>query len=110
MPILRVEQKHEKPFEVELIKDSFTIGRSSGNDLAFNHLSLSRHHAMITKETDDFYLEDCGSRNGTFLNGARIAGKTLLKSSDSIQLGEIVLRFVDPALAGLDTPSKSLVF
>lgn len=102
MPILRVEQKHEKPFEVELIKDQFTIGRSSGNDLAFNHLSLSRHHAQIIKDNEDFYLEDCGSRNGTFLNGARIAGRTMLKSSDSIQLGEIILRFVDPALAGLE--------
>jgi serine phosphatase RsbU (regulator of sigma subunit) len=102
MPILRIEQKHEKPFEVELIKDSFSIGRSSGNDLAFNHLSLSRRHAMIIKEKDDFYLEDCGSRNGTFLNGARIAGRTMLKSSDTIQLGEIILRFVDPALAGLE--------
>lgn len=101
MPILRVEQKHEKPFEVELIKDVFTVGRSSGNDLAFNHLSLSRHHAKLLKEKDQFFLEDSGSRNGTFLNGNRLTGRQSVKNGDVIQLGEIILRFVDPAAGGL---------
>ncbi|HET6267607.1 MAG TPA: SpoIIE family protein phosphatase [Acidobacteriota bacterium] len=96
MPIIRVEQKHEKPFEVDLVKDLFTIGRSSGNDLAFNHLSLSRHHAKIVKDKEAYTIEDAGSRNGTFLNGTKIAGATTLNSGDVIQLGEIILRFIEP--------------
>ncbi|HSP07619.1 MAG TPA: SpoIIE family protein phosphatase, partial [Acidobacteriota bacterium] len=96
MPLLRVEQKHEKPYEVDLNKDSLTIGRSSSNDLVFNHLSLSRHHARITKKEDTFLVEDAGSRNGTFLNGVRLRQPTPLKSGDVVQLGEILLRFNEP--------------
>jgi phosphoserine phosphatase RsbU/P len=81
---------------VELEKDVCTIGRSSSNDLTFNHLSLSRHHARIIKRDDKYFLEDTGSRNGSFLNGIRIHQATALKPGDVIQLGEITLRFVLP--------------
>jgi sigma-B regulation protein RsbU (phosphoserine phosphatase) len=96
MPVLRIEQKHEKPFEVELNKDAVTVGRSSSNDLVFNHLSLSRHHARVIRKDDKFYVEDAGSRNGTFHNGIRVRQPTLLKSGDLIQLGEIIIRFIEP--------------
>lgn len=96
MPVLRVEQKHEKPYEIDLNKDSLTIGRSSSNDLVFNHLSLSRHHAHILKKDDIYMVEDAGSRNGTFLNGIRLRQATPLKNGDVVQLGEILLRFNEP--------------
>ena len=96
MPILRVEQKHEKAYDIELSKDSFTIGRSSANDLTFNNLSLSRHHARLVKRDEKYFLEDAGSRNGTFLNGIRIRQASPLKNEDVIQLGEITLRYLVP--------------
>ena len=96
MPVIRVEQKHEKPYEMELAKDTFSIGRSSANDLTFNNLSLSRHHARIIKRDDNYFVEDSGSRNGTFLNGIRIRQASPLKNEDVIQLGEITLRFLIP--------------
>ncbi len=96
MPRLRVEQKHDKAYDVELDKDILSIGRSSSNDLVFNHLSLSRHHARVLKKEDKWYVEDSGSRNGTFLNGVRIRQTTALKSGDMIQLGEITIRFLEP--------------
>jgi serine phosphatase RsbU (regulator of sigma subunit)/pSer/pThr/pTyr-binding forkhead associated (FHA) protein len=96
MPRLRVEQKHDKPYDVELDKEILSIGRSSSNDLVFNHLSLSRHHARLSKKEDKWYVEDSGSRNGTFLNGVRIRQTTPLKSGDMVQLGEITLRFLEP--------------
>src|SRR5262245_23149889 len=96
MPRLRVEQKHDKAYDVELDKDVLSIGRSSSNDLVFNHLSLSRHHARVLKKEDKWYVEDSGSRNGTFLNGVRIRQNTALKSGDMIQLGEITIRFLEP--------------
>src|SRR3990172_12552428 len=96
MPLLRVEQKHEKPYDIELEKENFSIGRSSANDLTFNNLSLSRHHARIIKRDDNYFVEDSGSRNGTFLNGIRIRQASPLKNEDVIQLGEITLRFLIP--------------
>jgi sigma-B regulation protein RsbU (phosphoserine phosphatase) len=96
MPLLRVEQKHEKPFEVDMNKEAFTIGRSSANDLTFNNLSLSRHHARIIRKEEKFFVEDTGSRNGTFLNGIRIRQASPLKNEDVIQLGEITIRYLSP--------------
>ena len=96
MPLLRVELRHEKPFDVELTSDSFAIGRSSESNLKFNHLSLSRHHARLVRKDDLYYLEDMKSSNGTFLNGARIRQPSLLTNGDMINLGEIVIRFVEP--------------
>jgi hypothetical protein len=96
MPLLRVEQKHEKPFEIDLNKDAFSIGRSSANDLTFNNLSLSRHHARIVRKEEKFFVEDTGSRNGTFLNGVRIRQASPLKNEDVIQLGEITIRYLSP--------------
>ena len=96
MPLLRVEQKHEKPFEIDLDKEAFTIGRSSANDLTFNNLSLSRHHARIVRKDTKYFVEDTGSRNGTFLNGIRIRQASALKNEDVIQLGEITIRYLSP--------------
>src|ERR1041384_5262324 len=96
MPVVRIEQRHGKLFEVELNRDTFAIGRSSDNDLHFNHLSLSRHHARMVKKDERYYLEDTRSRNGTFLNGIRIRQASPLKNEDVIQLGEITLRFIEP--------------
>lgn len=107
MPILRVELKQEKPFDVELLKEAFTIGRSSNNDLTFNNLSLSRHHAKILHDGEKWSLEDSGSRNGTFLNGIRLNQNSLLKHGDVIQLGEIVLRFIDPLSERLQVTDTS---
>ena len=96
MPLLRVEQKHEKPFEIDLDKEAFTIGRSSANDLTFNNLSLSRHHARVVRRDTKHFVEDTGSRNGTFLNGIRIRQASPLKNEDVIQLGEITIRYLSP--------------
>ena len=111
MPVLRVELRHEKPFDVELTKDSFSIGRSSENDLKFNHLSLSRHHVRLVKKDDRYYLEDTKSSNGTFLNGIRLRQPTPLTNGDIVQLGEITLRFVEPlhkAIELIDTSALGL--
>jgi sigma-B regulation protein RsbU (phosphoserine phosphatase) len=111
MPLLRIELKHEKPFDVELTKESFAIGRSSDNDLIFNQLSLSRHHARLFKKDERYYLEDTQSRNGTLLNGIRIYRSWLLNHKDVIQLGEITLRFISPPrelIELTDTPPPAL--
>ncbi len=96
MPILRVEQAYERPLEVELSGDIFSIGRSSFNNLAFDDLSLSRQHARILRRENRYVLEDTGSRNGTFLNGTQVFEPSLLNSEDSIRLGDITIRFLHP--------------
>ena len=69
------------------------IGRSSKNELVLADLSLSRQHAELVPVDDDWKIQDCGSRNGTFVNGRRIETPTALRSGDRISLGGCSLQF-----------------
>jgi sigma-B regulation protein RsbU (phosphoserine phosphatase) len=64
----------------------FRIGRHADNDLILRDSRASRTHARILVENDSYWLEDCGSRHGTFLNGTRITRREL-HHSDRIEFG-----------------------
>lgn len=81
---------------------SFTIGRDPGNDLVLKDAGLSRRHALITSLGDAVQITDCGSRNGTLVNGRLIGGATELRDGDVIELGEdcqLIVSFVCPPAA-----------
>ena len=64
------------------------IGRDIANDIAIpGDRSMSRFHFQIRYTGDDYYIEDCGSRNGTFLNGSPIAIPRKLQNNDTISAG-----------------------
>lgn len=69
-----------------------TIGRLETNEIPIPDPGLSRHHAEITPENGQYVLTDLGSTNGTFVNGKRIAEKTL-KDGDKIGIGKVSLVF-----------------
>jgi diguanylate cyclase (GGDEF)-like protein len=70
------------------------LGRGLDSTIPIDEISVSRHHARITRGEDGRYvLEDLGSTNGTFL-GARRVEREPLRSGDRLQLGpHCVLRF-----------------
>jgi serine phosphatase RsbU (regulator of sigma subunit) len=70
---------------------SWTLGRSSQNDVSIPDPSLSRHHARITLREGTAYLEDLGSLNGTCLNGAPVSAPQPLRDEDVILLGHVAL-------------------
>ena len=70
------------------------IGRAPDSQVRLLDDGVSRNHARLRLETDNPWVEDCGSRNGTFVNGTRIHERTPLHEGDKIQLGRTtVLRF-----------------
>jgi pSer/pThr/pTyr-binding forkhead associated (FHA) protein len=74
------------------VEDELVIGRQSGGPGQFADAELSRRHARIAREVgEDYGIEDLGSSNGTFVNGLRISGPTLLSIGDSIELGATAL-------------------
>jgi sigma-B regulation protein RsbU (phosphoserine phosphatase) len=76
-----------------LEKPVTTIGRSSMNDLPISDKMLSRQHARIVKgDNGGMLVEDLGSRNGTFLNGERLAAPQPIKAGDRITLGGVTLK------------------
>jgi len=81
--------------EVPLDRDRLVIGRGGGAGLLFAEVSLSRAHAAIGFNGREFFVQDLGSTNGTFLNGAKITQATL-GDGDEIRLGKLTLRVTLP--------------
>ncbi len=70
------------------------VGRDLGNDIALSgDRSMSRFHCQITHNGIDYLIEDCGSRNGTFLNGSPIATSRKLQNGDIMSAGVSRYRF-----------------
>jgi serine phosphatase RsbU (regulator of sigma subunit) len=57
--------------------------------------AVSRQHAHIIKVDEHFYLEDLGSRNGTFLNDECIEGREKLAEKDEVRICDLVFQFLD---------------
>ncbi|HVO84503.1 MAG TPA: FHA domain-containing protein [Syntrophobacteria bacterium] len=69
-----------------------TIGRAPGNDIVLENLLVSGHHARIDQAGGDYILTDLRSKNGTYVNGARISSAKL-KHGDQILVGKHTLVF-----------------
>jgi class 3 adenylate cyclase len=76
----------------------FRVGRSEKNNLVLADDLASRTHAMLQCADDGVYITDCGSSNGTFVNGARISSPLVLRSGDQIKIGHKVLTFRERVL------------
>lgn len=61
--------------------------------LITGNLKVSRRHAMILQEGEQYYLSDSGSSNFTFLNGEKIMENKLLRDGDVIHLADEKLTF-----------------
>lgn len=71
-----------------------TIGSEAGRNIILNDPTVSRNHAVIEFDNNDYRLTDSNSSNGTFVNGKRliVLGHTL-QPDDEIQLGKVRLQF-----------------
>lgn len=76
--------------EYPLVLSSNIIGREPINDVVFPDPEVSRRHARIVAQNNNYYIEDLGSTNGTFVNGRRISSVTRLSNGDIIDLGESI--------------------
>lgn len=69
------------------------IGRAEGNNLVLDSNLISRNHALVQRTgVGRYLLTDLGSRNGTFVNGARIAAH-VLRHGDRVTVGDHELTF-----------------
>jgi pSer/pThr/pTyr-binding forkhead associated (FHA) protein len=80
----------------DLTMNEYTIGRDISNDIVINDAEVSRQHARLTLQGENFVLEDNGSTNGTFVDGQRIMGPHVLRPGEVILLGENVTLGFEP--------------
>lgn len=103
--------------EITLDKPRLMIGRAEYNDLRVQGEFISRQHVIFVRHRGTTFVLDLKSRNGTFVNGKRVAAQALV-NNDIVSIGEHRLKFIDPAArkrtslrdAGIDetTISKSI--
>ena len=93
------------------VADEFVIGRQApGAGSLANDIEISRTHARITAEPDGrFVIEDLGSTNGTYVNGARIETPVALEAGDRIEVGGSALLVQATTVQPAPAPPPSVV-
>ena len=78
-------------------KSSWLIGRDPNCDIVLKASQISRRHAMISLEDGEFFIEDCNSSLGVFVNESKITEKTKIAVGNLIRLCsyELLLSFED---------------
>jgi hypothetical protein len=70
---------------------SAIIGRDPAADVSLVSQAVSRRHVQISYLNGTYFVEDLGSRNGTYLNDQRITGRVALTERDHLRVGDYVL-------------------
>ncbi|HVS33061.1 MAG TPA: SpoIIE family protein phosphatase [Thermoanaerobaculia bacterium] len=108
-----VFQPNSAPLQLALPPSTITLGRASDCTIPIRDKFLSRRHAEINFDDGMWIVKDCGSVNGTLLNGNRLLAPATLKPGDRIILGdsEVVFESADAEpisqLIQLDSDSHS---
>ena len=73
--------------------DRMSVGRRPESDVFLDDVTVSRDHALIVRRGSDYYLDDSGSLNGTYVNRHRIDSHRLV-DGDELQIGKYKLAFL----------------
>jgi hypothetical protein len=73
-------------------RERTTIGRRPDSDVFLDDVTVSRDHALLIRRGEEWFLDDLGSLNGTYVNRARIESQRLAEG-DEVQIGKYKLTF-----------------
>lgn len=91
----------------DLNADKTTIGRVEDNTFAITEPSVSSHHCEVLLRGSDVVIKDLNSTNGTYINGEKIAGESVLKPGQILRLGQIEMRLeTDTSTSAPAGPNK----
>jgi len=96
---LRVLRGFYEGLEVPIDRDWMVIGRGRSADMVIAEPTISRAHAAVGYDGQEFFLQDLGSTNGTRVNGSR-ESRVALGDGDELQLGRLRLRIAIPGASG----------
>ena len=99
--IHRFEGKVVKEFSTKIAR-KLSVGRKEENGICLDDSTVSGNHAvfsidpspMVHKHSNDVYIEDLGSTNGTFMDGKKVK-RELLKHGDIVKIGQHEFVYVD---------------
>src|ERR671914_2386697 len=67
------------------------IGRADDSTLVLDDDYASTRHARISLQGDEWYVEDLGSTNGTYLDRAKVTGPTRVPPGVPVRIGKTVI-------------------
>ena len=79
--------------EITSVDQAITIGRELDNVIRIDNPAVSKHHARIIKEQDQFFIEDLNSTNGTYINEKPIR-RLALRDDDEVIIGKHTLKIL----------------
>lgn len=88
--LVTVEPTARAGLEVALGPE-ITVGRAAGCTMVFDERFVSQVHCRIFLRDGSVFVEDLGSTNGTWVNGARVVGQMPARLGDRVQIGNVVL-------------------
>jgi len=102
---LTVHQPNLSPIKLNAEGPTITLGRATDCTIPIKDRYLSRKHAEIIYASGQWAVRDCGSVNGTLLNGTKLTMVTPLHPGDRIVLGDSEVIFEPEA----DTSQSQLI-
>ena len=76
---------------IALAEQPIMIGRANDSTLVLTDDYASTRHARLVNRDGDWYVEDLGSTNGTYLDRTKVTGPTLIPPGVPIRIGKTVL-------------------
>jgi tetratricopeptide (TPR) repeat protein len=86
--------------ETRLAGRPVRLGRDNRNDIVLDDKSVSRFHAEVRPEGDKYFIVDLKSRNGVWVNGQQVKGKTVLKLGAPVTVGAFEVTLEDDVPTG----------
>jgi hypothetical protein len=88
---LRILEPRDRKGETYSLSGELTVGRGGGCAVVLpDDQYVSTVHARLFRRGDELFVEDLGSRNGTYVNGQQVQAATRLRRGDRVQFGQTV--------------------
>ncbi len=91
---LKVNVGNNAGQELKIVGPKFFVGRSDDCQLRPRSDLVSRHHCVLIVEEGYVSVRDFGSKNGTYVNGSRVANEVELKTGDQLKIGPLEFEVV----------------
>lgn len=88
---LKIVEPPERRGRTFTMTDEMTVGRAAGCAVSIEDPLISQLHARIFRRDGQFFVEDLGSTNSTYLNRKRVGGPVPIGVGDRLSMGDTVL-------------------